>query len=581
MKLDGITIQACGGSGDGSLASGALIARSFVKMGYHILIHDTFPAEIRGFGKTISEVRISVREVAAKADATNILIGLNNIFSIEQIKELDKRGIIIYDSKPGITVQDSESVPNFAGNLMHSYGLPLEHTAQKVTGRKLGKNIMAAGFLAKLLSLPPEIFKEVLKELFTRKGEDVVRSNIDLFMEGYGYEEIEYHTLEIAPPLTRDKEYTIISGNDAMARGAINAGLVFFGGYPITPASKLMEYLAKNLPVYGGALLQTEDEIAAIGSVLGAWFTGQRAMTATSGPGLSLMTEIINLGVMTETPLVIVNAMRGGPSTGLPTKVEQADLNLALFGGHGDSPRVVLAPATIGECYGIMQDAFDIAEKYQTPVIVLSDKFLGMSYIALPSETLEEVRSSNRVRYEGIPEQYKRFQLTPTGVSPWAIPGELGCHYTTTGLEHNEHGAPDYHLSVHHDMTEKRFQKFVTMVPDLPPPEFFGELSGKNLIITWGSTFGAVEEAVERLAESGYSIRLAKVQSIYPQHEEIMRGAMEKAGRVLIPEQNRFGQFARFIKGYYGIDAEEIHLPGGAPVRPGEAIDLLEGRLIK
>ena len=579
MKLKNITIQACGGAGDGSLAAGALVARAFVKMGYYILIHDTFPAEIRGFGKTISEVRIATRDVAAKADSVDILIGLNNLFAIEQMEELGRNGIIIYDSKPGITVKDFESVPNFAGNFMNSYGLPLEHVAQKVTGRKLGKNIMAAGFLARILSLPPDVFQEVLKELFTRKGEEVVKNNVDLFMKGYDFKEIEHINLELDDPAHGDEVYTIISGNDAMAQGAINAGLVFFGGYPITPASKLMEYLAKHLPTYGGAVLQTEDEIAAIGSVLGSWFAGQRSMTATSGPGLSLMSEIINLGVMTETPLVIVNAMRGGPSTGLPTKVEQADLNLALFGAHGDSPRVVLAPATIGECYEIMQDAFDIAEKYQTPVIVLSDKFIGMSYIAVPADILKGERSSTRVRYEGAPEQYKRFQLTPSGVSPWAVPGDEGCFYTTTGLEHNELGGPDYDLTVHHDMTEKRFAKFSSMVPDLPPPQFYGEVRGKNLLITWGSTFGAVMEAAERLSEEGFSIRVAKVKSIYPQHEEVMRNAIESAEKVLIPEQNRFGQFARFMKGHYGISAEEIHLPGGAPVRPNEAVQLLKGRL--
>lgn len=579
MKRKEITIQATGGAGDGSLATGALIARAFVRLGYYILIHDTFPAEIRGFGKSISEVRISTRDVAAKADSSDVLIGLNNIFAIEQIRDLSERGIIIYDSQPGITVKDAESIPNHAGNLMNCYGLPLEHTAQKVTGKKLGKNMVAVGFLSKLLSFPTDVMKEILTELFARKGEEVLSNNIDLFMSGYGYEDIEYSLIELGPPPNRGKEFTITSGNDAMSQGAINAGLAFFAGYPITPASKIMENLAVKLPKYGGAVLQTEDEIAAIGAVLGAWFTGKRAMTATAGPGLSLMTELINLGVMTETPLVIVNAMRGGPSTGLPTKVEQADLNLAVFGGHGDSPRVVLSPATIGECYGIIQDALDVAEKYQTPVIVLSDKFLGMSYVAVPAETLEGKRGSTRLAYAGGPDDYLRYLVTPDGVSPWVLPGEEDIYYTATGLGHDEMGAPNYDIGINREMTEKRFRKFTTMLQDLPPPEFFGKEDAPNLIITWGSTFGSALEAVERLEEQGYQIRVAKVKTIFPQHEDVMREAIGRAEKIIIPEQNRFGQLARLIKGYYGISADEVVLPAGAPVRPIDAEKLIRERL--
>ncbi|NIS74907.1 MAG: 2-oxoacid:acceptor oxidoreductase subunit alpha [Deltaproteobacteria bacterium] len=579
MKIKEITIQATGGAGDGSLATGALMARAFVRLGYFILIHDTFPAEIRGFGKSVSEVRISTRDVAAKADSSDVLIGLNNVFAIEQIKDLSERGIVIYDSQPGITVKDAESIPNHAGNLMNCYGLPLEFTAQKATGKKLGKNVVAVGFLSKLLNFPPDEMKEILKELFARKGEEVLNNNIALFMSGYEYEDIEYAKIELEMPPNAGKKFTITSGNDAMSQGAINAGLAFFAGYPITPASKIMENLAVKLPKYGGAVLQTEDEIAAIGAVLGAWFTGRRAMTATSGPGLSLMTEIINLGVMTEIPLVIINAMRGGPSTGLPTKVEQADLNLALYGGHGDSPRVVLAPATIGECYGIIQDGLDVAEKYQTPVIVLSDKFLGMSYVAVPENTLEEKRVSTRLAYAGSPDDYMRYLVTPDGVSPWVIPGEEEISYTATGLGHDEMGAPNYDIAVNRELTEKRFRKFDTMLSDLPPPEFFGEEDAPNLIVTWGSTFGAVLEAVERLREQGYALRVAKVQTIFPQHEEIMREALSRAKKIIIPEQNQLGQFAKFIKGVYGVSADEVHLPSGAPVRPGDAEKLIKERL--
>lgn len=575
-----ITIQTCGGAGDGSVATGALIARAAVKLGYSVLVYDTFPAEIRGFGKTISEVRVSVEEVTARADAVDVLIGLNNVFAIEQIKTLAEDAVIIYDSLPGITVKESESVPHFAGNYMSPYGVPLEHTAQRVTGRKLGKNVVAVGFLAKLLGLPKEPFHQVLKELFLRKGEKVLSQNIALFDEGYAYEEVEYRLIELEKAPPPGEERVIISGNDAMTRAAVNASLAVFAGYPITPASKLMENLAKELPRYGGIVVQTEDEIAAIGAVTGAWFAGKRAMTATSGPGLSLMSEIINLGVMTETPLVIVNAMRGGPSTGLPTKVEQADLNIALWGGHGDSPRVVLAPTNIAESYAVLQDAFDVAEKYQTPVIVLTDKFIAMSHTSVPASILEEKRGSTRLEYTGPPEAYRRFAITETGVSPWVVPGTPGISYTTSGLEHDETGAPGYDVPNHVAMTEKRFRKFRAMLGDLPAPVFEGPGDGKNLVVSWGSSFGAVEEGVKRLWNDGYSIRLCKMTTIFPQHEDVMRGAFERAEKVIVVEQNRFGQLAKFLKGYYGISADEVHLPGGEPPSPGEVTEAVKERLL-
>ncbi len=579
MSRKEITIQSCGGAGDGSLATGALIARAAVKMGYHVIVHDTFPAEIRGFGKTLSEVRISTDIVTARADSVDVLIGLHNVFAIEQIKVLSKDAVIIYDSRPGITVKDTESVPNFAGNYMSCYGIPLEYTAQKLTGRKLGKNVVAVGFLAKILGFPREPFLEVLEELFARKGEKVLSQNKALFESGYAFEEVDYKPIEMAAPLPSEEERVIISGNDAMTKAAINAGLCVYAGYPITPASKLMENLARELPKYGGIVVQTEDEIAAAGAVVGAWYAGRRAMTATSGPGLSLMTEMINLAVMTETPMVIVNAMRGGPSTGLPTKVEQADLNLALYGGHGDSPRVVLAPSDIAESYDVLQDAFDVAEKYQTPVVVLTDKFIAMSHMSVAASLFERKRTSTRVSYEGPPEAYRRYRITSTGVSPWAIPGTPGITYTITGLEHDEFGSPNYETSIHRAMTEKRFRKFREMLADLPGPEFFGDEDAEFLVISWGSTFGAVREAVERLKEEGLSMRLCKVRTIYPQHEEVMREALSKAKKILVPEQNFTGQLGKFLKGYYGIEADEVHLQGGEPLSPGEVAEALKERM--
>jgi len=394
---------------------------------------------------------------------------------------------------------------------MKQQGQPIKKLANEATGTNQGKNLVAIGAICYFYSLPPEMFIDQIKSVFAHKGEHVIEVNIKAFNLGYEYFREHYPLNNRFEIDKRSEPRALTSGNDAIAKGAIDCGLKFFAGYPITPATKIMEIAAKELPKLGGWTLQMEDEIAAIGAVLGAWFAGKRAMTATSGPGLSLMSEMINMSVMAEIPTIIVNVQRGGPSTGLPTKVEQGDLNISLYGGAGDSPRVVMAPCNSEECYSGIQLAFDIAEKYQTPVIFLSDLFLGQR-----TETVtikENIDRDRCTRKKPTPEQlenFQRYQITDDGVSPLIVPGEPGAVYSTTGLEHSITGNPNYEEEVHSMMTAKRFRKFESMVTDLPEADILGDETAEIGIAGWGSTIGSILEGMEIAKEQGVKTKLIK-----------------------------------------------------------------------
>ncbi|HDP97553.1 MAG TPA: hypothetical protein ENN22_00005 [bacterium] len=362
-----------------------------------------------------------------------------------------------------------------------------------------------------------------------------------------------------------------MSGNEALAKGAFDCGLNFYAGYPITPATKIMEMCARELPRRGGWTIQVEDEIAAISAVVGAWFAGKRAMTATSGPGLSLMSEMINFAVMAEIPTVIVDVQRGGPSTGLPTKVEQGDLNIALFGGASDSPRVVMAPSNSEECYSGIQLAFDLAEKYQTPVIFLSDLFLGQRIESADiNQNVDQTRCSRKKPNAEELINYQRYRLTEDGVSPLLVPGETGAFYTVTGLEHNLKGNPNYESEVHQQMTEKRFRKFQAMTADIPVADIIGDEDAEIGIASWGSTLGAILEGMEIARKQGVKSKLIKSIMIFPQHEDSFRLFFASCKRIIVPEMNYQGQYAALLKSRYGIKPIEIHIRSVNPVSPAQ-----------
>jgi 2-oxoglutarate ferredoxin oxidoreductase subunit alpha len=347
-----------------------------------------------------------------------------------------------------------------------------------------------------------------------------------------------------------------------------------------------MEFLAAELPKVGGAVIQAEDEIAAIGMVLGASFAGAKAMTATSGPGLSLMTEMLGLASMAELPAVVIDCQRAGPSTGMPTRHEQADLNLALHGGHGELQRIILAPVSVVDCFWQVINALNLAEEYQVPVIVLSDTVLAVRTESIPRPDLSKVARVDRQVFRengngrNIPaaeNRYLRYELTETGISAMAIPGTEGGQYVATGLEHNEAGRPRYDTATHSDMTRKRFRKMELAAQHAPALHEHGDPSADVGMITWGSTWGAVVEAVDRLARDGLKVHAIAPRQLFPLPDHQLAPFMDSKRVVLVPEVNYTGQFADLLQTNYRRELQRVNVYGGQPFKVAELVSAVEG----
>ena len=451
--------------------------------------------------------------------------------------------------------------------------LPLEAISEKVTDGKRSKNMVGLGALIYFFDVPISYAEELIRETFGAKGESVVGLNIKAVNAGYDYACEHFKAYHREFERMPDRDQIIITGNEAVALGAIAAGVEYIGGYPITPATPIFEYLCKELPKFGGVALQMEDEIASLASVIGASYAGKRAMTATSGPGLSLMSETINLAAMTELPLVVANVMRGGPSTGMPTKTEQSDLKIAIYGTSGESPRCIMAPLNIEDAFYQTVRAFRIAEKYQMPVILLTDQAMAYSSMNISKPDLSKLDIGQRRMPAADAEKgsFKRFEDTEDGISPIPVPGLHDLPYMGTGLEHNEHGDPNYTPENHLKMTEKRFRKLDVLGSKIDNESLNGahaqHAEGAEIgVIGWGSTHGAITEAINQIEEEE-GIRIAQFHPriISPLREWKVRRFLGPLKKVIIPEENYTGQFAHFIKAKFGVKPIEVHKPDGIP----------------
>ena len=580
MSAIDVTIEICGMSGDGTIAAGGLLNGALSAAGFSVLAFDSYPAEIRGFGRCVTRTRAGESEMMALADKTDILISLDDEQSRSRIPSLRDDAVVLFDNRPVVYVGEGQSIAAHLEPEMNPFGIPFGDLAAEVSGARRGRNLTALGALAALFGLPGNVFHGAIKRKFQPKGEQVLDVNLKCFDVGYQYclDTFKDRIERITRLGSRDKtgERELLSGNAAISLGALDAGLRLYFGYPITPATPIMEYLAKKLPEKGGAVMQMEDEIASIGGVLGSFYAGERAMTATSGPGFALMTELIAHATVAEIPAVIVDAQRGGPATGLPTKTEQSDLHAAVFGGPGDSARIVLAPTNVSECYYYTARSFGLAEKYQTPVIVLTDFFLDnrVENILPPKNRQEDIEDGNVYPDPSNHGAYQRFEDTRTGISPRAIPGTEGFIYRTTGLEHTEKGFPDYSPANHMKMSEKRHRKIEGALTDLPEPVEFSPEGNLDLgVVTWGSTFGAALEAVQRAQEEGLKIGAMKVGSIYPYHADSIRSFMKRCNDILIPELNYEGQLANLIGHLFNKEVFRFNRVTGIPM---SATDIYE-----
>jgi len=569
-----VQIAICGSAGDGTIAVGDILKRAMARAGYRVIAFDQYPAEIRGFGKCISRTRISKHQTYSMKARTDVLVSLNDAHAIPHVGEVRDFGAVIYDTAPISILKEGEHISGHLKPGQIPYGLPMRRISEKATSANRARNLVALGYVAGLLRLPREVFLDAIVSKFKGKAAAVTETNTAGFLAGYNEGEKSYRLDDIRMDarIRRRRSYAeMISGNAAVVRGSLEAGIETYFGYPITPATTIMERLATEMPKHGARLLQTEDEIAAISATIGAGFAGSRAATATSGPGLALMTEMLGLGVMAEVPAVIFVSQRGGPSTGMPTKTEQSDLNIAVSGGAGDARRIVLAPTNVEGCWRCAGRAFEMAERYQVPVIVLLDLYLSNRYetVVFPSRNPFVHEPPTVIPGEGQGEEYRRYALTDNGVSPRAVPGQSGGIHVATGLEHNEFGRPSDTPKVHTQMSRKRHTKLTAALkhPDITICKRFGDTGKVDVgLLTWGSTFGEVLEAMLLAQEEGIRCAAMKVVMLSPLPAQRIKRFMNDCSQVLIPELNYEGQFANLVSATLGRPVQRLNQVTGTPM---------------
>ncbi|GEN35247.1 2-oxoacid:acceptor oxidoreductase subunit alpha [Aneurinibacillus danicus] len=559
-----------GQQGEGIDSTGEIFAIALNRLGYYLYGYRHFSSRIKG-GHTNNKIRVSTKPLGGISDNLDILVAFDQETIDVNSPELRKGGVIIGDSKFNPKAPEGADVRLFS--------VPFTEIAEEL-GTSLMKNMVAIGASSALLGLPAESFSEVVDELFGKKGQKVVEKNMEAIARGAEYVNKEaggpIEELRLEPADGKKRMFMI--GNDAIAMGALAAGCRFMPAYPITPASEIMEYLVKKLPEFGGTVIQTEDEIAAVTMAIGANYGGVRTLTASAGPGLSLMAEAIGLAGITETPLVIVDTQRGGPSTGMPTKQEQSDVNAMIYNTHGEIPKVILAPSTAEEAFYDTVEAFNIAEEYQVPVILLTDLqlSLGKQTVEPLDQSRVEIRRGKYLGGQELPElegeMFKRYEVTEDGISPRVVPGQKHGIHHVTGVEHTDTGRPTEDPVIRVKQMDKRLRKLNNLKVDTPVYKDAPNEEADLLVVAMGGIRGAVTEAKERLEAEGVKVNQAHVRLIHPFPAAEMKELMEKAKKVVVIEHNATGQLTDQIKLHVGMTDKinSVLKYDGNPFLPGE-----------
>ncbi|MDT9024001.1 2-oxoacid:acceptor oxidoreductase subunit alpha [Rossellomorea yichunensis] len=561
-----------GQQGEGIESTGEIFSMALNRLGYFLYGYRHFSSRIKG-GHTNNKIRVSTTQVRAIADDLDILVAFDQETIDVNYKELHSDGVIIADAK-----FKPEKPEDTDASL---YIIPFTQLATEL-GTSLMKNMVAVGATCAVLNLDPDVFKEVVEEIFGRKGETVVEKNMEAIKQGFQTMKDELGSkvgsLQLKEADGNKRMFMI--GNDAIALGALAGGVRLMAAYPITPASEIMEYLIKKLPMVGGTVIQTEDEIAAATMAIGANYGGIRSFTASAGPGLSLMMEAIGLSGMTEQPLVVVDTQRGGPSTGLPTKQEQSDLMAMIYGTHGEIPKIVLAPSTVQEAFYDTVEAFNLAEEYQCPVIILSDLqlSLGKQTVEPLDYSKVEIRRGKLVGNESelseleAKKYFKRFEVTEDGVSPRVIPGMKNGIHHVTGVEHDETGKPSESPVNRQAQMDKRMRKVESIRFNNPIHTYAPHEEADLLLVGFNSTRGVIEEAMERLEADGLKVNHAHIRLIHPFPADELEPLMQSAKKVVVIEHNATGQLANLIKMNvgYGNKITKMTKYDGTPYLPNE-----------
>ncbi|HVR39086.1 MAG TPA: 2-oxoacid:acceptor oxidoreductase subunit alpha [Thermoanaerobaculia bacterium] len=527
-----LSFSIVGSGGDGAVAAGDILAMACAREGLHVIKTEAYGPQIRG-GESSCNVRISAKPIHAQADALDAIVVLSWSDYARFRSEL-------VPGDDAIFFHDEKDAP------------PAEMTRYRLVPISFppkAKNMLAIGLIAGTFGLNADAVRAAIHDRFRKKREEVIAANLMAFDGGLELavvaEQLEYEPS--APKL-------LMAGNEASAVGAIDAGCQFFAGYPITPSSEILHFLSEWLPRIDGTCLQTEDELAAIGAVVGASFAGAKAMTATSGPGLSLMAEMIGLASIAELPAVIVNVQRGGPSTGIPTKSEQSDLLHAAFASHGDTPRVLLTCTDVEDSFHTTVDAFNIAEEFQVPVIVLSEQSIAQRRETINGTHLAHDVLDRRIANADELAEYRRYRETDDGISPMSVPGMPFGMYQTNGLEHDEQGRPNSGFVMHERMNAKRYRKLDAIAKKYRLVHHFGPEDPELGIVCWGSSVGPVREAVEKLNADGFRVAALAPRILLPLPKREIERFVAFASNVLVIELSYSQQFYRYLR-------TEIDLP--------------------
>ncbi len=573
--LEDLILGMAGSGGDGVVSAGESLLSAASTEGYHAMMTKSFGSQIRG-GESSCRVRLSTRKVLNPGGALDVLVALNwdDFFKFGAELPLSVDTVLIHETAAGPapeTLATRGVVPR------EVISVPITELTKKAAGSDKAKTSVVLGLLSGWFGIPSAAISRGLAKKFGSKGEGLLEANEKALAAGIAYALAHplAQTHSLAKPKGTPGSKMLCDGNDMCAAGALFAGVKFFGGYPITPSTEVMQTLTREIWKYGGTVLQCEDEIAGLGATIGASFAGKKSMSATSGPGMDLKTEMLGLATIAELPLVLLNVQRGGPSTGLPTKPEQADLYQAAFSGHGDVLRPVLAPTDVEDTFRITVEAFNISEQYQTPVIILSDQ-----EIAQRKEALDLIDTSKfeiierRQPNEAELQDYSRFALTESGISPISHPGVKGGTYLAAGIEHNEKGDPTSGGLMHAKMNDKRFKKLEPLKKRADLFETHGNPNAPLALIAWGSTAGVCRESFGLATAKGLDVKLLVPYLLYPIAEEVYQRFFESVRHGLVVELSHQGQLYRILRMFTDVprSVKSFAKDGANPFQPAEIL---------
>jgi 2-oxoglutarate/2-oxoacid ferredoxin oxidoreductase subunit alpha len=570
MPVD-FNVMVGGEAGQGVQSVGAILAGALAEGGFGVFADQDYESRVRG-GHNFFRIRAKAGELSAISPGLDMLVALNKETVELHKAEMNPGGVILYDAATsGIT----EKAKNY-------FDVPFTRLAEEKGGNKIMSNTVAAAAALGLIDYDFNILSSLLEKEFARHGEKTVKDNIAAARAGFDYarENGKSYALQPIHPLPGKAERLLINGNDALAIGALAAGCKFAAGYPMTPSSSILEYIAEKGLTHGAVMVHTEDEISAMNMAVGAGYTGVRAMVATSGGGFALMVEGLALAGMTETPVVAVLGQRPGPATGLPTRTEQAELFFALHAGHGEFPRAVLTPFNAAGAFRAAVNAFNLAEKYQTPVLILTDHHLASSYATVDKFDFSKVSIERGALVNDTdmpnPALYKRHAVTAAGVSPRALPGFGKALAVTDSDEHNESGHMIEDAATRNQQVEKRNRKLDGLQKEVTPPEFHASPGAAVTLIGWGSTYGAIREAAALLAAQGKPVNTLNYSQVWPFPAAATLTALKITKKNIAVEGNSTGQLSQLIRRETGVKAEGAILKyDGRPFTPTEIIERL------